>query len=498
MDSQLDILQSLIDALKTESRKNSVSPLRLATIHQILLDLIRTGAIADNYLSRIRDDRSTGKIATDVGFETGQFIAGVIGSMIDARGNAEFESVKARSFAQFAEIISNRQTAIEGDAMFTESDTIESVTDNHDGTYSLKLHEQWEGYYTAQCEHNVIRGIFNNIASSTPGLPGQTVANHAVCFTSWMNIISLDAAKNEITVILYPDAETPAGHNFPPEPMMKIARWGNSGDSSDPRYARRQTCFYLSSTEGRITKLRGVTKPIIDIGNIAATFGTLPELLASLDPRIQIGDDGIYVKTLAVQNFLKVDNLCRPVPTTVDVGPWEPGRKYSDGTTPTDTGEYERHLVWHLGHGWLCNTPHTSDASNAPAWNSTYWTHVAGDELLKLSLEGFPPAINPATFKIAGRIRATRGDIDVTGLIADADITWSRYSEDAQGNRRTASDNAWDARHTATAKEITLTTDDLDAQNGLPPVCIFKVTALLRDTPAAEPETLTASKGFGG
>lgn len=458
-----------------------------------------------DFLSKRYSDRTPyalsvgGTLTAEEILKSKQFVAGLMGWRIDQKGNLEVESGVFRSFAQFTELIVNRLAAIEGDQLLTEGDTIEEVTDNGDGTYTLRLHEKWEGYFTAQYEHNVIKGIYNNIASSVVGEPsGQTAANGAVYFTSWMNVISVDAGKNEITVILYPDAETPAGKNFPPWNMMKIARWGNSGDASDPAFAKRQTCLYLSSTEGRIVKLMNVTKPIIDAGNIACSFGSVPEVIASLDPRIMEGDNYIYAKGFVGPNFIKTDYLGRPVPTTVDVGPWEPGRSYSDGTVPTDAGDYERHLVWHLGHGWLCNTPHTSDASNAPAWNSTYWTHVAGDVLLKLSLEGFPPAINPRSFKINGSVRATRGDIDVTGLIADADITWSRYSEDAQGNRRTASDNAWDARHTATAKEITLTPDDLDAQNGLPPVCIFKVTALLRDTPAAEPEVLTASKGFGG
>ena len=473
-----------------------------------LPDIIKTGdgtrPTDNNLLSALRsyrdllrkdqDDRTDhaltvgGKLTAEDDLVSADFVSGLIGWIVSKAGNAELESLKVRSFMEIAELITNRLTAIEGDQVFTEGDTIETVTANADGSYTLKLHEKWEGYFTAQFEHNVIKGIYNNItAGLTPGQGQQTVHN-AMYYTSWMNIISLDAAKNEITVILYPDAETPAGHNFPPEPMMKIARWGNSGDSSDPRYARRQTCFYLSSTEGRITKLRGVTKPIIDIGNIAATFGTLPELLASLDPRIQPGDDGIYVKTLAVQNFLKVDNLCRPVPTTVDVGPWQPGRKYSDGTTPTDTGEYERHLVWHLGHGWLCNTTHTSDASNAPAWNSTYWTHVAGDKALRLSLQADADAVDADDPRLTLLAMAELLGEDIT---SDPQLKWDWTRQTSRGGvTDTASDTAWNTAHENTTNTITLTRADMNYAFGVhPDTCIFTVTATLIDPTTGDPVT---------
>lgn len=147
----------------------------------------------------------------------------------------------------------------------TEADTIESVTADEDGTYTLKLKSKWEGYFTAQAENNVLKGIMNTLAKGS----GEY-------HTAWFRVNSVNTASNSINVSIYPDNETPAGKNFPPEEMMKIARWGNQTDTT------RQSCLYLSSTEGRIVKLVNVTKPIIDKENYGATLGSLPDFVRTL------------------------------------------------------------------------------------------------------------------------------------------------------------------------------------------------------------------------
>lgn len=422
-------------------------------------------------------------------FMTGDFIAGVVGAMIDRMGNGEMESLKIRSFMQIAELIMNRMTAIEGDQLFTEGDTIETVTDNGDGSYTLKLHEKWEGYFTAQYEHNVIKGIYNNITSAlTPG-KGQQTVNNATYYTSWMNIVSVDAANNEITVIIYPDDETPAGKNFPPEPMMKIARWGNSGDSEDPRYAQRQTCLYVSSTDGRIMKLFRVTKPIIDEGNIAATFGTLPEFLAEIDSRVKIGDDGIYVKTLVAQNFIRLDYRGRPVPETIDRGVWTLGETYYDGTVQNPSGIYERSKTWDKGHGWLNNSGGVATAANRPAWNTTYWTHVEGDPSLNLRFNEIDSVVELDNPECPLSVTATYIGEDVTDSTAIY-YDWTRRSE-RNGTEDTASDALWNEMHKNFGPSALLTAEDMNFQFGQPPGKLeITVTATLHDpnNPNLQPE----------
>ncbi len=196
----------------------------------------------------------------------GEFIKSLYagkGAGIDADGNAEFESVRVRSYFECLELIVNRLSAIEGDQILTEADTIESVDDLGNNCYGLHLRSKWDGYYTAQRENNVLKGIINTLA-----------AGSGLYYTCWMRVNSVNTDNNYIEVTAYPDEDTPAGTNYPPCADMKIARWGNQTDKT------RQSCIYLSSTEGRIVRLTGVTKPIIEPENYGATFGTLPEFHA--------------------------------------------------------------------------------------------------------------------------------------------------------------------------------------------------------------------------
>lgn len=228
-------------------------------------DLDSDSPALKKFLSRIADDIAEGRITFAQGLRAvgasvfedgatfGDFVKSLYagkGAAIDKDGNGEFESVRARGYIEAMEYIVNRLAAVEGDQLLTEGDTIDRVVDNGDGTYGLYLHSKWEGYFTAQQENNVLKGIVNTLSTGS-----------GTYHTSWMRVNSVNAALNYMEVTMYPDDETPAGKNYPPCELMKVARWGNQ---TDPE---RQSCLYLSSTEGRIVKLSGVTKPIIDRSN---------------------------------------------------------------------------------------------------------------------------------------------------------------------------------------------------------------------------------------
>ena len=448
------------------------------------------GELEDNgqFVRKDRPDRTPhplsvgGLLRAEDALESLAYMAGMngFGWGTDRLGNFSMESITVRSFMRIAELIVNRLSAIEGDQLLTEADTIEEVTYNGDGTYTLKLQEKWDGYFTAQYEHNVIKGIYNNI---TPGLKpgaGQQSMNGAVMYTSWMNVTAVDTAKNEITVILYPDSQTPAGHNFPPEPQMRIARWGNSGDSNDERFAMRQQCLYLSSTEGRVVKLFRVTKPIIDEGNIALCLGTVPEFLRN-DLRIGDDDDVIYVKTLVAQNILRTDYKGRPKPTTVDRGDWKEGETYFDGTVLDTDGDCERSLTWRNGHGWLCSQGGVAiEGVNDPQWNTTAWTHALGDDRLLLEFEQADSLVDTELPYCPLSVRAYYRGTDITDSNAIY-FNWDRQSERG-GTQDTTSDTLWNDGHVNAGAALELRADDLNFQFGVPPEKLeFTVTAVLHD-----------------
>lgn len=483
----------------------NVSVKRLDSIEKKIEGLAKSGQKVQmqnslDFLSKRYSDRTPyaltvgGKLTVEDALESLGFMSGMngFGWGVDQRGNADFESIRVRSFMEIAELITNRLSAIEGDQILTESDTIEEVTPWADGvTFTLRLHKKWDTYFTAQIEHNVCKGIFNNITSNiTPGT-GQTSLHGAVYYTSWFRVLTVNAAANTIDVILYPDDEVPVGKNFPPCAMMRFARWGNSGDPENERYAMRQQCLYLSSTEGRITKLFHVTKPIIDEGNVAAVFGTLPEWLTGYDPDIKPGTQGVYSHTIVSQKLRNIKYKGLPDPTLRFRGAFDPTADYYAGdTVRTETNDYEQSIVEWYGCQWLCSKTGTH---NPPSWKSTDWTFYMGDPTFRVELIGGPPTVNPKKFKFTLFVIATKANQDVTADILPQDVVWTRYSEDDNGDQRVMSDNIWATSRGGSGMDIELTEADINAASGLPKVCIFTAQVTLRDGTV---QTLQKTIGF--
>lgn len=439
-------------------------------------DLSEDSPIREQFLSRLEDDTAKGNLTFEQmlsvlglgifksGAQFGEFVSSLysgIGGGIDELGNAEFESVKVRSYFECMELIINRLSAIEGDQLLTESDTIESVDDLGNSCYGLHLRSKWEGYFTAQVENNVLKGIINTLAEGS----GEY-------YTCWMRVNSVNTANNYIEVTLYPDEDTPAGQNFPPCEMMNIARWGNQTDTS------RQSCIYLSSTEGRIVRLTGVTKPIIDGTNYGATFGTLPEFLAELNlPTIE-GYDYIYARGIIVQDIIRIDYQGKPISEIVDRGLWSAGESYyCEALNPT-TGVYEISDVWYLGCRWRCAKTGTT---TAPAWNNTDWAMIEGNPEFTVDFAETDYLFDPDNFACTLTIVARLYNQDVTADILDADVEWTRYSEDADGVERVSSDNAWALKRAGAGKSIDLTIEDCDFNGYIPKTIKFIATVTLRD-----------------
>ena len=423
---------------------------------------------------------ANGEIFAKEGLSIGDFVSSLLdgrGAGIDKGGNAEVESLRVRSYMQVMELIINRIRAMDGDLVLTEGDNIESVEEVTDAeghvSYKLHLKQQWEGYYTAQAVGNVLKGVINTLAQGS-----------GIYYTSWMLVKDVDTATNTITVDLYPDDETPAGKNFPPCDMMNIIRWGNNIDP------KRQSCIYLSSTEGVIKKLIHVTKPILDEGNDGFIIGNLPEWLTK-DPSVPVdeGDDAVYVKTLLYQNMHQIDYKGKRQPVYVDRGNWveNPAEPYHFEAVNSVTGVYETSDVWYYGCKWRCIKDCPTDA---PKWNSMQWMQIEGNPefSIEIAIENGGLldfdyfAVHGTTLEVTGKIY----NLDVTRDILDADVTWTRYTEDPNGTPRTESDNVWNlGGHTG--KTLHLTKDDLNIDSsGMPSVIKFTARALLRDGVEAE------------
>ena len=450
-------------------------------------DLAEDSPIREMFLSRLVDDVAKGNITFEQaikvlglasfggGAEFGEFIKSLYagkGAGIDANGNAEFESVRVRSYFECLELIVNRLSAIEGDQILTEADTIESVDDLGNNCYGLHLRSKWDGYFTAQRENNVLKGIINTLA-----------AGSGLYYTCWMRVNSVNTANNYIEVTAYPDEDTPAGTNYPPCADMKIARWGNQTDKT------RQSCIYLSSTEGRIVRLTGVTKPIIEPENYGATFGTLPEFLRSMDLPIVDGQDYVYARGLIVQDIIRIDYKGKPISEVIDRGPWAAGAAYYCEALNPETGIYEISDVWYMGCKWRCAKTGTT---TAPAWNNTDWAMVEGNPQFTVEFADTDYIFDPDRFSLTLTIIARLYNMDITDDILPADVEWTRYSEDANGVPRTASDNAWALKRAGAGKSLSLTIEDCDLNGYMPRTLKFIATVTLRDGMGNEAGTESA------
>ena len=450
-------------------------------------DLTEDSPIRKQFLSRLVDDVAKGNITFEQairvagvsymggGAEFGEFIKSLYagkGAGIDAKGNAEFESVRVRSYFECLELIINRLSAIEGDQLLTEADTIDSVDDLGDNCYGLHLRSKWDGYFTAQAVGNVLKGIINTLASGS-----------GKYYTCWLRVNSVNTANNYIEVTAYPDEDTPAGKNYAPCEAMKIARWGNQTDT------KRQSCIYLSSTEGRIVRLTGVTKPIVEASNYGATFGTLPEFLREMDLPIVEGQDYVYARGLIVQDIIRIDYQGRPVSEVIDRGQWDATANYYCEAINPDTGRYEISDVWYMGCKWRCAKTGTK---TAPAWNNTDWAMVEGNPRFTVEFADTDYIFDPDRFALTLTIIARLYNMDITDDILPADVQWTRYSEDAKGNERVASDNAWALKRANAGKSIDLTIADCDLNGYMPRTLKFIATVTLRDGQGREAGTENA------
>ena len=117
----------------------------------------------------------------------------------------------------------------------------------------------------------------------------------------------------------------------------------------------------------------------------------------------------------------------------------------------------------------------------APAWNNTDWVMIEGNPAFTVDFADTDYLFDPDRFNVTLTIIAKLYNNDVTADILDADVTWTRYSEDANGVERVASDNAWAIKRAGAGKSMQLTAADCDFNGYVPRVLRFTATVVLRD-----------------
>ena len=424
--------------------------------------------IEEKAISRKKDDTASGLItflkglcshgtakALD-GFEVGEFIDSMVagkGAGIFPDGRAQFERLEVRDSLTVLELIFNRLSAMESDYSFSESGTIESVSQLEDGTYSLKMKKRWDNDFTALAENDVVYGVVNDLASGG-----------GKYYTSWLRVLHVDTSANTINAVMYPDSEVPGGKNYPPEPLMILSHRGNPVDEE------RQSYWYLSSREKCICMLDGVTKPILEENNYAIIIGKLKQLSLFDNLPINYRHSYIYCRGIALQDILRIDYQGTPIRNENNRGKWSASEAVSD---PYKSEKETYDAVYHYGCKWMCLVTGTTDE---PQYGSASWAMVEGNPDFSIDIESsngwyFDAERFATTLTITGELY----NRDVTAHILDSDVEWTRDT----GN--VTEDNAWAVAHAETGKSLPLTVNDLGPDYMNMTGCKFIARVLLRD-----------------
>lgn len=407
-------------------------------------------------LSKDREDQ------TEFLLKFGEFIDSMIagkGAGIFPDGRGQFEKLEVRSSLIVKELIYNRWFAQEGNVTYSEAGTIERIELLEDGTYDLYLRRRWDNDITAFKEQDVSYGSVNNLNST-----GEY-------YDSWFRVLSVMQAENKINVVLYPDEEVPGGKNYPPAVGMVITRRGNAVDEE------RQGFWYISSYEGCICMLDGVTKPVLEESNYSIIIGKLKRLELFDNLPINYRQSYVYCRGIAIQDLMRIDYQGVVVVQLNDRGFWSLEVAQSDN--PYTVGKETVDTVWHYGCRWKCLVTGTTDE---PRYASTGWAMIEGNPAFSIDIESengwqfdasqLQEGVVFTTLTVTGQLY----NRDVTDSILDTDVSWTRDT----GN--VSEDNAWAIKRADAGKSLTLTVDDLGIEFGrTKTVCTFKARALLRD-----------------
>ena len=445
-----------------------------------------------HFISKINDDTAKGTItwekiqkflqgltAEDLsqfkkGTTFGEFIQGILfgtGGRIDGLGNAEFESITSRSSIIAKELIVNRQTAMESNFVFTESGMVETVTEipaateGGNVTYDLKLQKRWNNDFTAFKENDVVLASIN------------TLTENGKYYDMWLRVLSVNTVTNTITVVCYPDNECPSKKNYPPCELARLIRWGNAVDED------RQSCWYISSSEGLLVWLDHVTKPIIDKTNYSLAMGKLPDALSFLFkdfPTANKRDGAFYAKWMMAASFQQIDYQGNPIYTTRDRGVWS--LAVAQGDNPYRNGDRTIDTVYYLGCKWQCLEDKTT---KPPAYSSTAWAFVEGNpyftlEMLSSRLWNF--RLNDLMATNADGSWKVFTTLSVVGRLYNQDVTnsmtniaWTRKT-----NNPTA-DNKWALSHANCGLSVDLTYEDLGGSAFKVGTVVFRCEAQIKD-----------------
>lgn len=458
MPYNTDYIKKVIDHIDTATQKHSISNQQVAAVLYYLFEI----ATGDKFIRRNVPDSTTGLLRLLDGAHFGEFASGLTagtGGAVDADGNAELETLRIRSALVVKELIMNRWSAQEGNTTYSEAGTIDKVEELDDGTYTLTIRRRWEHDVTAFSEQDVCYGSVNDLTQGG----GQY-------YDAWFRVLSVNRTANTLSVVLYTDNEVPGGKNYTPQVGMVVTRRGNATDTE------RQGVWYLSSYEGCICFLDGVTKPILEEQNYAIIIGKLKRLSLFDHLPVNYRHSYVYCRGITVQDVHRINYEGKPMVQLRDRGFW--AAETARGGSPYKSTDTVADTVWHYGCRWKCLVTGTTDE---PRYASLGWAMIEGNPTFSIDIDssaGWAFDDTQLTSDVPFTTLTVHGILynrDVTHHLKDEDISWARDTGSV------SEDNAWAVKHAATGKRLLLTPDDLGLEFRKQGVCSFRCTATLRD-----------------
>ena len=389
--------------------------------------------------------------------QTENFAEGVSGAKIDADGNAEFESIVSRSYLKIQELIYNRLNALEGDTSFADSGTIESITNNADGTVTAVIRRRWETDFISFQIGDIVYGYVNNLHNEIT----------KELFRCWGVIKKLDRDANSITLAMYSDDNVPGISNRAFTEGMLISRWGNVIEPNQETYLnsdyssfivlkngkyinQRQRSFMISADNGRIVELVGVRSPILSAENYGTVLGQIPDgiLTDGIKQLINYEQPYLYARGIIVQDLIRIGYEGVTVRTANYRGLWNADTAASLTDYYRTTNSVYDTVTWKNAL-WQCimsrSTEEPSESSSAwakitamdsDAAESKVWTIVPNENVISIRTDGNKPeritcSVTLVSSRTGTRSITSKNELAREGVSLffsiDGGISWTEY-----------------------------------------------------------------------
>ena len=290
-----------------------------ATVAGYADDISPNSQLYQKFLRKDIDDEAAGVITFNAGTDTKEtadytdergFLSGWLGygarigtDQYGRSGVAEFEEVNIRGALRAAELIFNKISAEEGEAIRSIGHGEIETVDEENFTATLKLEgDEWA---TIDVD-DICRGLYNTVNklydnATNEGEDDNGFRMKAGFFASYFKIEEvLTNARGECSFrySLQP------GTTEHPCPLMKFAVYGNFNRNNEARKKARQSCMYITAVgiAPRLLFLAGVNEWKIRPWHIKAALGNLNDLQvyeqtsSGAELKTLYGDAGLYVE----------------------------------------------------------------------------------------------------------------------------------------------------------------------------------------------------------